>query len=452
MHKKIFDSLWLIANKMHGVFESTDVCKVMIYSLFLEYIKLTKQETDDFEYLDSYDDKFTVAYLSLTYGKMVSAQDLAVYIAKIERELGLSENVISSELERLLEKAEDDMVRLIFQEIDKIDFETKEQMYDIAVWLLHKSFLSSGRGAENFTNYDICKLEAKLLDCQENMLVYDGFCGCGISVNEVANNKGTVYMQEVNLSSSALATVVTLLKGNQIGAIRCGDSLLNPMSDMKYDRIVCEPPFMPRYTNDYMLSIPEDNYIYQDIVNSESLPLRHVMAHLKEDGIATVVVPMGMLFKSGRMAEIREMLVKNYIDAVIELPSGAWLTTGVTTAILVLKKQKADNSIYMINAKDFFVKTNKKDLLLSDENIEKIVALYRTRETVEGVSINASIDRIRELGFNLCTTQYVTLTPEDTIQIEDTSVYVQKYDQLVSQLAEIDKQLGVVRSRFTKEA
>lgn len=453
MNKKTLDNLWLVASKMHGIFETSELCKVMIYSLFLEYVKIKKNETDDDEYLSSYDDKFTLAYLALTYGKMVRAKELSTYVAKIEKELGLDETVIAVELERLLDKADSDNVRSIFGAIAEIAFDTQEHLYDVAIWLLDKLTLASGKaGVEYFTSRDICKLETRLLDCKEGMLVYDGFCGCGVSVNEVAGNKSTVYMQELVVSSLSLATIITLLKGSKVGAIRCGDSLLNPLSDMKYDRIVCEPPFMPRYSNEYMMSVPEDNYIYQDKLNSESLPLRHVLAHLKEDGIATVVVPMGMLFKSGRMGEIREMLAKNYIDAVIEFPQGVWLNTGVKTALLVLKKQKTDASIYMINAKDFFDKTPKKNLVLSDENADKIVALYKNRETVEGVSINASIAKIRELGFNLCTTQYVTSTPEDTIKIEDTSVYVQKYDQLVGQLAEIDKQLGAVRSRFTKGA
>ena len=90
--------------------------------------------------------------------------------------------------------------------------------------------------------------------------------------------------------------------------------------------------------------------------------------------------------------------------------------------------------------------------MISDENIARIIELYQSRESVEGVSHNTSIEKIAANGFNLCTTQYVTLSPEDTITIEDTTVYVQKYDQLVGQLAEIDKQLGAVRRRFTKEA
>jgi len=449
MNKKITESLWLMANKMRGSFDVTELCKVMIYSLFLEYIRLEKD--DDF--CEVFDDKFTVGYLALTYGKMVGSYHLAEYVSHIERQLGLENSVVADEIERLIGKANEEVVRNIFGTIASIDFESKEQLYDVALMLISKLSDASGKmGTENFTNYEICKLEAGLLNCQDGMSVYDGFCGSGISVNEVVNNKGIVYLQDINVSTMALATVVTLLKGNRIGAIRCGDSLLNPMSEMKYDRIVCEPPFMPRYSEGYMFLVPQDNYVYQDISNAESLALRHMLAHLKEDGIATVIVPMGMLFKSGRMAEVRALLVENNIDAVIELPPGIWMNTGVATALLVLKKNKTDDSIYMINAKDFFDKVAKMQLRLSGGNVARIVDLYKNRETMEGVSRNVVIKEIAENGYNLCTTQYVTLTPEDTITIEDTSYYMQKYVQLADQLAEIDKQLGAVRGRFTKEA
>lgn len=454
MNKKIVERLWLVANKVRGAFEISELCKVMIYTLFLKYIEIKKKQDESDDILSVYDDKFSLGYLSLTYGRMVDAFNLANYVAEVEGELRLESNIIADEFGRLLEKADVDLVKVIFEAVDQIDFENNEQLYDVALMLLNKLAYATGKmGAEHFTNLSICKLETRLLDCKEDMLVYDGFCGCGISVNEVANNKGVVYLQDINVSTLALASIMTLLKGNKIGAIRCGDSQLNPLSDQKYDRIVCEPPFMPRYSNDYFISMPQGNCAYQGSLDSESLALRHVLAHLKEDGVATVLTPMGMLFKSGRVAEIRERLVcDKYIDAVIELPAGLLAGTGIPTAIWVLKKNKTDNAIYLINAKDFFERVDRVQNVISDENIARIIELYQSRESVEGVSHNTSIEKIAANGFNLCTTQYVTLSPEDTITIEDTTVYVQKYDQLVGQLAEIDKQLGAVRRRFTKEA
>ncbi len=454
MNKKIVERLWLVANKVRGAFEVSELCKVMIYTLFLKYIEIKKKQDESDDILSVYDDKFSLGYLALTYGRMVDAFNLANYVAKVERELNLESNIIADEFRRLLEKADVDLVKVIFEAVDQMDFESNEQLYDIALMLLNKSAYASGRvSGEAFTNLSLCKLETRLLDCKEDMLVYDGFCGCGVSINEVADNKGIVYLQDMNVSTLALATVITLLKGNKIGGIRCGDSQLNPLSDTKYDRIVSEPPFLPKYSNDYFIAMPQGNCIYQGSLDGESLALRHCLAHLKEDGIAVVLVPMSFLFKSGRGAEIREKLVVDkFIDTVIELPPGILPNTGAATALLVFKNNRSDDSIYLINAKEFFEKVDRNQIVISDENIARIIELYQSRESVEGVSHNTSIEEIAANGFNLCTTQYVTLSPEDTITIEDTTVYVQKYDQLVGQLAEIDKQLGAVRSRFSKEA
>ena len=91
-------------------------------------------------------------------------------------------------------------------------------------------------------------------------------------------------------------------------------------------------------------------------MNSDSIALRHVISHLKDDGMAAVLVPMGTLFKSGRMAEIRKIFIENHIDTVIELPTGVWPNTLISTALLILKKHKDTNSIYMINAKEYLKK------------------------------------------------------------------------------------------------
>lgn len=160
---------------------------------------------------------------------------------------------------------------------------------------------------------------------------------------------------------------------------------------------------------------------------------------------------MGFLFKSGKGAEIREkLIVDRYIDTVIELPFGVLSSTGAATALLIFKKNKSDNVIYMINAKAFFEKVDRNQVVISDENIDKIVNLYNTRESIEGISHNTPIEEIANNGYNLCTTQYVTLSPRDSITVEDTAEYAQKYEQLLSQLKEMDEKLGAMRGRFIK--
>ena len=216
--------------------------------------------------------------------------------------------------------------------------------------------------------------------------------------------------------------------------------------------MVCEPPFSLKYDKGYMESIPEGNCIYRECLESESLALRHSIASLKDGGIAVVLVPMGMLFKSGRMGEVRKSLVDDsYIDAIIELPNGILPGSSVATALVVLKKNRTESEIMMINAKEFCTK-DKNTVTVTDENVKRIVQIYRNREVIEGVSNTISKETTAENGYNLCTTQYVTLKAREGIVVEDNAKFIENYNVLLQRLGDIDKELDKVRSRFVKEA
>lgn len=54
--------------------------------------------------------------------------------------------------------------------------------------------------------------------------------------------------------------------------------------------------------------------------------LLHDLYHLEDDGIMTIVLPHGVLFRGGEEAKIRENLIeKNRIDAIIGLPENIFL-------------------------------------------------------------------------------------------------------------------------------
>lgn len=449
MNRDIVDSLWLEVSKVRGTLEMSDACRVVIYALFDKYLDMENESMP----LASYDEKYSVGYLALIYGKMVDSAEVGEYVGTIEQGIMPGEGIIASEMEKLLEKAEPGYVQKVFSIIDEAVFKEKSQLYMTASSLLDRLGHAYGNSkGEVPANLSLCRLEGRLLDCQDGMRVYDGFCGCGLSASETADGRGIVFMQDIDRGAAAIAAVIALLRGNRIGAVECRDSQINPLSNEKYDRIVSEPPFVPRYDGDYLSAVPEDNCIYPEIQDSGSLALRHVMAHLDENGIAVVLVPTGVLFKSGKGATVREKLTKEYIDAVVELPPGVIPNTWTATALLVLKKNKDDDFIFMLNAKDFFEKSDKKHLVINEENINKIVDMYRARKTVEGVSCNVKVSKIASREYNLCTSQYVITNLIGTIMIGNTAEYMQKYEKLTGQLAAIDKKLEAVRGRFIGNA
>jgi type I restriction enzyme M protein len=193
------------------------------------------------------------------------------------------------------------------------------------------------------------------------------------------------------------------------------------------------------------MGINPQNVVRSDVLESESLAIRHSIAHLKKDGEALLLVPMGMLFKGGRLGELRKQMVENgYISSIIELPAGIIPSTGVATAFVSVQLDKKNDSIYMVNTKDYFER-EKRDFIISDEKLSELVDNLKTRRCIENVSAIVGVDDLAKNEYNLCTSQYVISNPEDNIVIEDTKKLMEQYRRLEEQLHVIDGELDDIR-------
>ena len=357
MKNKQIDKLWIIANKLRGAFEVTELYKVMLYGLLFKYLELKKKE------ITSYDEKFSIGYLSLTYGKLVGSKEILEHVRKVENEFRITEGVLAESFNSAIERADAENVRIIFEEINSLDFEEEIEIYNVAKRLLERMVLVGGRvSGEYSTSEALPKIVKALIDVEDDMSVYDACCGTGILVNSLANGKGKVFAQDINVSTIGIAAVMTILSGNKIGEVKCADSLYNPIEHVeKYDRIICEPPLGGTYSKEYIMNIPSDNCLYEPTSDSRYLFIRHALATLKDDGIAAVLVPMGALFSSGSTGGIRQKLVDdNLIEAIIEFPMNMMMPyASVAAALVILKKNKMNDDIVMINSKDFFEKKSR---------------------------------------------------------------------------------------------
>ena len=85
--------------------------------------------------------------------------------------------------------------------------------------------------------------------------------------------------------------------------------------------------------------------------------VQHMIHHLDDDGTMVTVLPHGVLFRGSSEGHIRRYLIedKNYLDAVIGLPSNIFFGTGIPTTLLVFKKnRKNSNNILFIDASKHF--------------------------------------------------------------------------------------------------
>jgi len=114
------------------------------------------------------------------------------------------------------------------------------------------------------------------------------------------------------------------------------------------DVILANPPFMSPKGG-----IKPHKRFSVAATRSEVLFVDYIAEHLTPNGRAVVIVPEGIIFQSGNAyKQLREMLVKHYLVAVISLPAGVFNPySGVKTSILVLDKRLAKKTDAILFAK-----------------------------------------------------------------------------------------------------
>lgn len=177
------------------------------------------------------------------------------------------------------------------------------------------------------------------------------------------------------------------------------------------DAVVSNPPYSqawnpvgkendPRYSNFGIAPKGKADYAF----------LLHDLFHVKPDGIMTIVLPHGVLFRGGEEGTIRRNLIEgNYIDAVIGLPANIFFGTGIPTIIMVLKQphgRAGYTDVLIVDASKGFEKAGKNNVLRACD-IKKIVDVVTSRTSVPKFSRVVSLEEIRANDYNLNIPRYV---------------------------------------------
>ena len=172
MKNKKLENLWVVANKLRGAFEMTELYKVMLYGLLFKYLELEKEK------FSFYDEKFSLGYLSLTYGKLVDSNGLLQYVSAVEKEFRIEEGVLRESFDSAIEKADVENVRIIFEKVNSLDIEDEIEIYNIAKIILDRMIISGGGRAsgEYCRAASLPEIVKALIDVEDDMSVYDACC------------------------------------------------------------------------------------------------------------------------------------------------------------------------------------------------------------------------------------------------------------------------------------
>jgi type I restriction enzyme M protein len=325
---------------------------------------------------------------------------------------------------------------------------------DAYEFLIGKFAAGAGKKAgEFYTPPAVSRLIAKLVDPQPGDRICDPACGSGSllirCVQEIEGKDYAVYGQENNGSTWALAKMNMFLHDVDGTKIQWGDTLQAPtlLKDdhlLHYNVVVANPPFSLKKWGKadaaedpydrFWRGLPPKNrgdYAFLSHMVETTLP------DPAEDGRVGVVVPHGVLFRSGSEGKIRRQFVEeNLLNAVIGLPENLFFGTGIPAAILLFKRHKADDTVLFIDASREYAAGTPQNKL-REEDITKIVGTYRAREFVDKYAYVADYDEIKENGFNLNIPRYVdTYEPEPDVDLGAVAAEIEELDE---QLTTVEK-------------
>jgi len=366
------------------------------------------------------------------------------------------------------------MLRNLIQDFAKIDLSDvgDDIIGNSYMYMIERFGADAGKKAgEFFTTKSVARLVAMLAEPKEGDRISDPACGLGgllLLAGEEVEKKGSknyaLYGQESTGSTYQLARMNMFLHGKDSARIEWGDTLNNPLlveNDqlMHFDVVVANPPFSLKKWGAEHAGSDKYNRFWRGIPPKDKGDFAFI-THMVETakpkiGRVAVIVPHGVLFRSGAEGKIRtELLKENIIDAVIGLPAGLFQTTGIPVAILVIDRsrekgganEKKKDVLFVEASKEF--KPGKAQNTLTDENIAKIFDTYKQRKNIEKFSRKVELKEIEENDFNLNITRYVdTFVEEAPIDIKanlkELAALEPELKKLEKQMDEYLKELGI---------
>jgi type I restriction enzyme M protein len=307
---------------------------------------------------------------------------------------------------------------------------------DAYEYLMRHFATESGKSKGQFyTPAEVSRVMAQIVGIRDATTssattVYDPTCGSGsllLKVADEASTPVTVYGQEKDVATAALARMNMILHDNPTASIEGGYSTLaTPLfkegDTLKtFDYVVANPPFSDKrwstgfdpqhdeYDRFRPFGIPptrQGDYAY----------LLHIVRSLRSTGVGACILPHGVLFRGNAERDIRRALVRRgYIKGIIGLPPNLFYGTGIPACIVVVDKRDAHarRGIFLVDASDGFMKDGPKNRLRA-QDIHRIVDVFNRQLDVPKYSRMVSLEEIEKNEFNLNLPRYIdSQTPED---------------------------------------
>jgi len=314
----------------------------------------------------------------------------------------------------------------------KQDYDVLGYIYE---YLIEKFAANAGKKAgEFYTPHEVSLLMSEIIahHCKdkEKIEIYDPTSGSGSLLINIGNSIAKhvdgqdhikYFAQELKKNTYNLTRMNLIMRGIKPNNIvtRNGDTLEDdwPYFDendpqgynpLYVDAVVSNPPYSQQWDPEHKENDPRySRFGLAPKTKADYAFLLHDLYHLKPDGMMTIVLPHGVLFRGGEEGNIRKQLIEqNHIDAIIGLPANIFFGTGIPTVILVLRQKRSNTDVLVVDASKHFLKVGKNNKLQASD-IKRIADAVINRESNPKFSQLVSKETLRANDYNLNIPRYV---------------------------------------------
>ena len=363
-----------------------------------------------------------------------------VYNREVDKHSGVFD-ALDSGLSKLGENAgnRDKAVRSIVELVAQIP--PKSKQYDVLGYIyeyLIKQFSSEAKKDGAFyTPHEMTSLMARImaerLKDRKEITVYDpcvGTAGLLLNIGHEASkyiepDNIKYYGQELITETSNIAKMNLFMQDIPVQniVVRNANTLEDDWpyfdentaySPLFVDAVTANPPYSLNGTPElYKMDDRFRQYGLAPASKADLAFLLHCLYHIKPDGIVSIVLPHGVLFREGSEGEIRKNLIdNNNIETVIGMPSNLFFSTGIPVCIVILSKNRVESDVLFIDASNCFQK-GKNQNILRESDVQRIFDAVQERKDIPYFAKLVSKERIVQENYNLNIPRYVSSKTED---------------------------------------
>lgn len=302
----------------------------------------------------------------------------------------------------------------------------------------------SGKYAEYYTPAFAGAIMADILYNDtpvDQVEIYDPAAGSGTLLLSMATKVGakncTIYSQDRSQKSTQFLRINLILNSlaQSLEYVIEGNTMTNPMhldgdKLKKFDFIVSNPPFTVDFSADletmkadkysrFFAGIPKEPQKDKKKMPIYLTFLQHILASLKDNGKAAVVVPNGFLtYNAGIQKKIRKEIVdNNWLRGVVSMPSNIFATTGTSVSIIFIDKSRTevDRDIILVDATKLGEKISLEDgqrTILSSDDEQLIINTFKQKEIIDDFSVVVGKKDVQEKSYSFLAGQYFKVKME----------------------------------------